>query len=98
MFDELSTPVLIEAIQEYVWVRGKMVDLALKKNPNLHNSVFLPFYENTHPRVPLTPKNKKLKSQGRKTPLEPLAGAALSEVSSTLLQLLPLCCSGCAAS
>lgn len=31
MFDELSIPVLIEAIQEYVWVRGKMVDLALKK-------------------------------------------------------------------
>lgn len=55
MFDELSIlRVLIEVIQQLVWVRGKMVDLATKKNSSLHNSVFLPFYENTHPRTPLT--------------------------------------------
>lgn len=31
MFDELSA-LLNEAIQQAVWVRGKMVDLAIKKN------------------------------------------------------------------
>lgn len=55
MFNELSIlKALIEVIQQYVGVRGKMVDLATEKNSSLHNSVFLPFNENTHPRTPLT--------------------------------------------